>query len=204
MLEITINYLKQNDFEFLDNISDITSMILMKSSNNIPTQENENQIELPTITIQEFDNLFYEFLKSINAPKSWEQMYDDLKTNNRISFEKQVDNPDHSKCYRDDNNILRLKGSQFWNIPYNDLEEDVHQVWEKTKAVISNGLKIEVKNGRKCNNLPKQSENRVCHVRPHAKNSSDTYELPDGRHYPKQCFWHNNSYIYSQLNESLK
>ena len=104
----------------------------------------------------------------------------------------------------DDNNILRLKGSQFWNIPYNDLEEDVHQVWEKTKAVISNGLKIEVKNGRKCNNLPKQSENRVCHVRPHAKNSSDTYELPDGRHYPKQCFWLNNSYIYSQLNESLK
>lgn len=108
LLEITINYLKQNDFEFLDNISDITSMILMKSINNIPTQENEKQIELPTITIQEFDNLFYEFLKSINAPKSWEQMYDDLKTNNRISFEKQVDNPDHSKCYRDDNNILRI------------------------------------------------------------------------------------------------
>ena len=44
-------------------------------------------------------------------------------------------------------------------------------------------------------NLPKASENPVCHVRPHARNSSDTFSLPDGRQYPKQCFWLNNSYI---------
>ena len=52
-------------------------------------------------------------------------------------------------------------------------------------------------------NFPKLSENPVCHVRPHARNSKDTYELPDGRKYPKQCFWLNNSYILSQLDKKF-
>ena len=101
----------------------------------------------------------------------------------------------------DANNELRLKGCQFWNIPYNDLEQEVRIVWEKTKQLLKDGLKIEVRNGRNHNNLPKASENRVCHVRPHGKNANDTYELPDGRMFPKQCFWLNNSYILSQLDK---
>lgn len=32
----------------------------------------------------------------------------------------------------------------------------------------------------------------------------DTYELPDGRQYPKQCFWLNNTYIYNQIDEKIK
>lgn len=104
----------------------------------------------------------------------------------------------------DENGELILKGCQFWNIPQDDLEGDVRKVWEKAKAVIKNGLQIIEIGGRKTNNLPKASENNVCHVRPHARNSDDTYELPDGRHYPKQCFWLNNTYILSQLREDLK
>lgn len=104
----------------------------------------------------------------------------------------------------DEDNLLRLRGSQFWNIPYNDLENDVREVWEKTVQVLKEGLQIIEKNGIKYNNFPKASENRVSHVRPHAQNSSDTYELPDGRQYPKQCFWLNNSYILSQINDDLK
>ena len=57
--------------------------------------------------------------------------------------------------------------------------------------------------GKNYNNFPKLSENPVCHVRPHARNSKDTYELPDGRKYPKQCFWLNNSYILSQLDKKF-
>ena len=45
------------------------------------------------------------------------------------------------------------------------------------------------------NNLPKQSESRVAHVRPHARDMQDTYPLPDGRSMPKQCFWLNRTYI---------
>lgn len=104
----------------------------------------------------------------------------------------------------DSDGALRLKGCQFWNIPYDDLENDVRHVWEKTVHVLKEGLKIQVINGINYNNFPKASENRVCHVRPHAQNANDTYELPDGRIYPKQCFWLNNTYILSQIDKSLR
>lgn len=104
----------------------------------------------------------------------------------------------------DSDGALRLKGCQFWNIPYDDLENDVRHVWEKTVHVLKEGLKIQVINGINYNNFPKASENRVCHVRPHAQNANDTYELPDGRRYPKQCFWLNNIYILSQIDKSLR
>lgn len=104
----------------------------------------------------------------------------------------------------DKNNILRLRGCQFWNIPYEDLEKDVRVVWERTKQVIKDGIKVMMVNGKRRNNLPKASENSICHVRPHAQNAQDTYELPDGRQYPKQCFWLNNSYIYKQIDDKIK
>lgn len=94
---------------------------------------------------------------------------------------------------------LRLRGCQFWNIPYKDLEGNVRAVWQETKKVLVEGLKVEIRNGKNFNNLPKASDDSVCHVRPHARNAQDTYELPDGRRFPKQCFWLNSSYILSQL-----
>ena len=104
----------------------------------------------------------------------------------------------------DEDDVLRVKGSQFWNIPYNDLENDVRKVWEKTKQTIIDGVKIEKKNGTTYNNFPKMKDNKVCHVRPHGKNAADVDILPDGRALAKQCFWLSNKYIYSQLNENLK
>lgn len=99
---------------------------------------------------------------------------------------------------------LRLCGCQFWNIPYDDLESDVRSVWERTRQIIREGLQLKMINGKRINNFPKASENPVCHVRPHARNAQDTYELPDGRQYPKQCFWLNNTYIYEQIDEKIK
>ena len=104
----------------------------------------------------------------------------------------------------DENEKLHLKGAQFWNIPYEDLENDVRQMWERTVQVLKEGLKVEKINGINHNNFPKATENRVSHVRPHAQNAKDTYELPDGREYPKQCFWLNNTYILEQIDERLK
>ena len=102
-----------------------------------------------------------------------------------------------------ENDDLVLKGCQFWNIPYDDLENDVREVWEKTCAVLREGLQVKRVNGHNTTNFPKASENRVSHVRPHAQNLRDTDELPDGRQYPKHCFWLNNTYILSQLDERL-
>lgn len=45
----------------------------------------------------------------------------------------------------DEKDVLRLKGCQFWNIPYEDLETQVKLVWERTQDVIRNGLQITVK-----------------------------------------------------------
>ena len=104
----------------------------------------------------------------------------------------------------DANDVLRLRGCQFWNIPYSDLEVEIKSVWERTKKVIQDGLKVNLVRGKHQNNLPKSTENRVSHVRPHGRNASDTYELPDGRQFPKQCFWLNNTYILSQLEERFK
>lgn len=104
--------------------------------------------------------------------------------------------------FNDDSELV-LKGCQFWNIPYADLEHQVYRVWEKTKQVINNGLQVKRINGKNYNNFPKASENPICHVRPHAQNAQDTYELPDGRKYPKQCFWLNNSYIIKQIDDKL-
>lgn len=104
----------------------------------------------------------------------------------------------------DKDDVLRLRGCQFWNIPYEDLETDVKSVWQRTKQVLQEGLQVRRVNGVCRNNFPKASENPVCHVRPHAQNAQDTYELPDGRQYPKQCFWLNNTYIYQQIDDNIK
>lgn len=95
--------------------------------------------------------------------------------------------------------ILHLKKCQFWNIPYKDLNTHVYKVWNQTKAVLLSGIKITKRGTRNVNNFPKPTQNPVCHVRPHGRNSNDMYELPTGGFYPKQCFWLNNTYILSQL-----
>ena len=102
-----------------------------------------------------------------------------------------------------DEHELVLQGSQFWNMPNKDLDE-VQKVWQKTVKVIKDGVQITERNGKKYNNFPGSSENRVCHVRPHGRNAKDTYPLPDGREYTKQCFWLNNDYIFDQIDDDLK
>ena len=83
---------------------------------------------------------------------------------------------------------------KFWNIPAEDLEE-VHRVWQRTVDVIRNGVELNFDGRVTRNNLPKQSESHVAHVRPHAKDMNDVYPLPNGRTMPKQCFWLNNKYV---------
>ena len=87
---------------------------------------------------------------------------------------------------------------KFWNIPNNDLEE-VRTVWERTVQTIREGVELIPTSTGVKNNLPKQSENRVSHVRPHGRDGDDKLPLPDGRRMTKQCFWLNNSYIEKQI-----
>ena len=108
--------------------------------------------------------------------------------------------------YKEDSNgVLRLRGCQFWNAPVSDIENEVREMWERTVGLLKDGIQIwKDDKGRNHSNLPQKKENRISHVRPHGRDSNDTDELPDGRKYPKQCFWLNNTYILSQLNEEFK
>lgn len=90
---------------------------------------------------------------------------------------------------------------KFWNIPNADLEE-VGRVWERTVKIINDGVELTPTQRGVSNNLPKQSESAVAHVRPHGINGNDKLPLPDGRMMTKQCFWLNNSYIEKQIAES--
>ncbi len=92
-----------------------------------------------------------------------------------IIFQKSKD----GECY-----FQRVK---FWNIPAEDLEE-VHHVWQRTVDTLREGVHIwKDASGRNRNNLPKASESRVAHVRPHGRDSTDTAPLPTGGSMTKQC-----------------
>ena len=89
---------------------------------------------------------------------------------------------------------------KLWNIPNRDLEE-VRRIWERTVQTFREGVVLEQTSRGVTNNLPKQSESAVAHVRPHGRDGNDRLPLPDGRMMTKQCFWLNNAYITEQIKE---
>lgn len=124
--------------------------------------------------------------------------------------------------YKKEGNHYILKGSQIWNMPYNDLNTIVYDGWNNIRKTISNGIVFSPKKTNSgltiSNNLPKKSDNTIIHIRPHSKKSAyrlneginigniyrDANELPDGQWMTTQSFWINNSYILNQLDENLK
>lgn len=138
LLDTTINYFKQSDPYFLDNINDITDMMLDQLINNVNTRVKEKK-ELSPLTIKEFDNLFYEFLNTINAPDNWKKIYDELKANNKISFIEQLDDIDESACYTDENGDLRIKVSSDGTVKYfySFVHEFIHYITIHESMAIS-------------------------------------------------------------------
>lgn len=78
-----------------------------------------------------------------------------------------------------------LKGHTFWNFPMADLPE-AEAVFDKTIACIVEGTYAD---------LPKISQSRVAHIRPHGRKAIDTSVTPQGTREPKRCFWLNAGYI---------
>lgn len=174
----------------------------IKGTNLSKIEEFEKaDIKIKTIRVEKNNKIIesmsfptFKFKEIINTP--WEDSH--LK---RILGEQKYLFLVFKKNHNDD---LVFSGYKFWNIPYQDLLE-VKKVYECTVDIIKAGVKIEEKLTKKgivrFNNLPSMKENPVCHVRPHGANADDVYELPDGRYMTKQCFWLNNTYIYSQIKD---
>jgi len=101
---------------------------------------------------------------------------------------------------------LILRKVKFWNIPYSDILE-AKIVWEKMVKTVSNGEIVKEINdkGIRKTFFPKKTENRISHVRPHARNAEDTYELSVTHKltgltaYTKHCFWLNASYVIEEI-----
>lgn len=94
-----------------------------------------------------------------------------------------------------------LEKVMIWNMPMNDIENEARKVWEQTVKILkNNGPKVEIRGNRRINNFPKARDNRVTHVRPHARNRNDTNPLPNGEEFTKQSFWLNKDYLAEQIN----
>lgn len=119
--------------------------------------------------------------------------------------------------YKSNGENYILKGAQLWNMPYNDLYGDAKIGWESIRNKIKIGITFTIQNGKVKNNLPNKGDNRILHIRPHAKQSAyklnngfkkgnlerDGDELPNGEWMTIQSLWLNNSYILSQLKFKL-
>ncbi len=105
-----------------------------------------------------------------------------------------------------ENKKLVLRKVKFWNMPYLDLLE-VEKVWNKTREIVAKGEIVkEIKTNKKgkeirFTNFPSKKFSSISHLRPHAKDASDTYPLPKKdkltkeMQYTKHCFWLNNTYV---------
>ena len=79
---------------------------------------------------------------------------------------------------------IRFKKVMFWNMPLDDRTE-AKKVWNETRNRLMTNA----------HNLPKRSDSKVAHVRPHAQNKADVDLSPQGDLLVKKCFWLNASYI---------
>ena len=94
----------------------------------------------------------------------------------------------------DDNGDYRLSDVCFWQMPDSDCDE-ARRCYEQMQDNIRRGQgEISVKS----------SENRCCHVRPHARDAQDTKPQPFGEPVTKKCFWLNQPYLKEEIEGSLK
>ncbi len=108
--------------------------------------------------------------------------------------------------YQFEGENLILRKVRFWNMPHSDILE-AKNVWEKMvhTVLIGDIVKEVTDKGVRKTYFPKKTENRVSHVRPHARNAADTYVLPVAdkltglTEYTKHCFWLNASYVKDEI-----
>lgn len=85
-----VDDIKKESFNTFEQIRDIL-LIMIEKSKKINYYE-KNQIELPELSDKELENLFYEYLNYINAPKDWFEKYEYLKKEKLIKNSSEIDN----------------------------------------------------------------------------------------------------------------
>ncbi len=83
-----------------------------------------------------------------------------------------------------------LIGTRFWSMPSSDLEGPARDCFIETVSRVRED---------RAEYLPRKTENKCCHVRPHGRDSSDVIPTPNGRLVCRKSFWLNADYIRDQL-----
>lgn len=120
---------------------------------------------------------------------------------------------------KDNNNTNIFKGIKFFNVPKSTIDGPIKFVWEDTINKLTKGVKLVHNNNRNTNNFINLTDNKVIHVRPHARkasyiNSSFANQLPTKAQWTNkpatysddymttQSFFLNNNYVH-QIIEDL-
>ena len=128
-------------------------------------------------------------------------------------------------------NDIIFKGVKFWHVPYEDLESDIKETWEKTIQIYKEGITLNYKirekktktgkNYEVGNNLPKMADKTILHVRPSSRVACYMDDLRYATRLPvksnwidkpidsnlsdffmtKQAWWLNPDYMYEQVKE---
>ena len=105
-------------------------------------------------------------------------------------FARYIDQKYLFVIYREsDDGEYLLSDVAFWQMPEVDVE-DAKKCYEE--------MRNRVKDGRADESV-KSTENRVCHVRPHARDGNDTLMTPQGKSVVKKSFWINQKYLAKEI-----
>ena len=197
------------EFKITTNPKNINNIIIRKMfniKNDLSKAEEFQKANIipRTIRIEENgkikESLSFPYFKYTDLIKeSWETstLRDELETTKYLFF-----------IFKKINNNYVFKGTKLWNMPENDINTYVMEMWKNTYNIIHSGNIIkEIKNGKRKTNFINSSQNPVCHVRPHAINAKDTTKLPipDKKtgltEYTKHCFWINSKYLENILQD---
>lgn len=109
LLEIASNYLKEYDLSFFDNIVEIVSKMNEESIALALSLPKESDYDLPKMSLEDFEKIFFDFLNNIKAPEQWKNLYTKLKNENKILFEESIDGLEHSEVFEDVDGIRKIR-----------------------------------------------------------------------------------------------
>lgn len=118
-LEIVLNYLKEYDLTFFNNVFNIVSFVEDKIALQMENESfSDKNLDVTEFNYDNFERMILDFLNRINAPDSWKEGYYKLKNENRIIFEKSSDGLDYSKYFKDVDGVWKIKVTSNGTIKY--------------------------------------------------------------------------------------
>ncbi len=107
LLKEQVKCLESLDLEYLENINVLMGKFFEQMVADLKGEDLEKEDKLPTISLEEVDVLFKEFLKKFDAPAEWLTYYQNLMNNGFICY-KEPEKGKTSNCYVDEDGNLKI------------------------------------------------------------------------------------------------